>query len=61
MPAKQFAERERERIQRVGFDASTNLSEREGKREREREVKRGRERSVGAVCEFWFSLRSYRV
>ena len=47
--------RVRERIQRVGFDVSTNLSEREGKREREREEKRGRERSVGAMCEFWFS------
>ena len=37
-------ERERERIQRVGFDASTNLSEREGKREKEK--KREGEREV---------------
>ena len=36
--------RVRERIQRVGFDVSTNLSEREGKRERKRRKEREREK-----------------
>ena len=39
-----YEKRVRERIQRVGFDVSTNLSEREGKRERKRRKEREREK-----------------
>ena len=44
-------ERERERVQRAGFDNSNNLSEREGKRER----KRRKENIIGnlGAGEFW--------
>ena len=44
-------ERERERVQRAGFDNSNNLSEREGKRER----KRRKENVIGnlGAGEFW--------
>ena len=43
--------RERERVQRAGFDNSNNLSEREGKRER----KRRKENIIGnlGAGEFW--------
>ena len=44
-------ERERERVQRAGFDNSNNLSEKEGKRER----KRRKENVIGnlGAGEFW--------
>ena len=44
-------ERERERVQRAGFNNSNNLSEREGKRER----KRRKENIIGnlGAGEFW--------